>query len=295
MGDKKLKKYQVLSPILDKGRSFVPGCRDIDESIMSKAVIKRLVNLNPPCLKEAKGFPALPKNADAATIEKLIASIVEKASSEKQGALKQIQELKREAKNGLALSLEKVSRKEFDDKMSYVKELEKLLAQKKDPGGGAKELIAEKIKAVKDAVAVKIKAIKDSLAAVIKEAKDAAAAKKKEARDGATAKKKEAKGAAAAKKKEAKGAAAAKKKEAKGAAEKKVIDKDIASLVETIENEAEALIEGAENEAEALIETADNELEDSIETAENDAQVEVGDLDREAAAEIEIIEKGSAN
>ncbi len=143
MFEKKLKKYEVLSPILDKGKHYPVG-KTVDNSMIDAKVIKRLENIKPPCLKEVTGFPLLPKNADAFTIDKLIISITEGAKIARREALKDVQAFKREAKNGSAATLERSSKKECEEKMEYVKELEKLLAEKRDPGKAEREADAKK-------------------------------------------------------------------------------------------------------------------------------------------------------
>ena len=175
MGKNKLKQYKVLSGILDKGKHYVYG-DSVDETKMDLKVIKRLLKVEPPCLEEAKGFPALPKGADAATIEKLIASIKENAHIERQQAIKSVQAFKRQAKNGLASTLEKSSKKEHEEKVAYVKELEKLLVEKEDPKAAEKAAVAKKKAddeaAEKEAAAAKKKADEEA-------AEKEAAAKKK--------------------------------------------------------------------------------------------------------------------
>lgn len=127
MADIKVKKYKVLTDILYKGKCYKEG-ETIDSSFMDQKTIDRLESAD--YLKEDKGFPPIPKKADVVTLEKLIMSLTEQAKKVRQKDKKEIEKLRKEEKNSLAMKKDQISKQEYAASLGYIEEIKTLHSQK---------------------------------------------------------------------------------------------------------------------------------------------------------------------
>lgn len=125
----KIKKYKVLQAILDKGKHYKIGM-SVDETMMDKKVIKRLSDPKLGYLKEDKDFPEIPKNASVEELEMAVASLTEDAELKRRKAIKEVRQLQKQEKRGLAATKNRISRAEYEITLSYIEDIKKVIAEK---------------------------------------------------------------------------------------------------------------------------------------------------------------------